>query len=348
MLKMGKIRGYFYAFLIILFAGCGSSGEKQVEGDQTKTLPLEIERNHELMDILFPEGTEAEILGEGYEWTEGPLWVESENMLLFSEIPSNTIYRWTEAEGVSVYLNPSGYTGGTDRGGEVGSNGLLLSLDGELVLCQHGDRQMGKMNASLNSPTPDYETIIGEYQGMRFNSPNDAVYDSQGNLYFTDPPYGLEFNMDDPAKEIDFQGVYRFDTEGVLTLLLDSLTRPNGIAFLPADQTLLIANSDPNKPHWYSYQMTDQGESLSDGKLFYDSSDALKIEKGLPDGLKVSSEGIIFATGPGGVWVFDALGVVIGRLKVGELTSNVALDDKENFLYATADSYVIRIPISKR
>lgn len=328
-------------------AACGTSVDKQDSGDKNNSLSLEIERNHELMDILFPEGTEAEILGSGFEWTEGPLWVESESMLLFSEIPTNTIHRWTEAEGVSVYLNPSGYTGDTDRGGEVGSNGLLLDPNGKLVLCQHGDRQMGKMNASLNSPAPNYETIVGEYQGMRFNSPNDAVYDSQGNLYFTDPPYGLEFNIDDPAKEIDFQGVYRYDTEGVLTLLLDSLTRPNGLAFLPAEQTLIIANSDPKKPYWYSYRLADQGRSLSDGKLFYDSSEALAKEKGLPDGLKVSSEGIIYATGPGGVWVFDALGVVIGRLKVGELTSNVALDKKEKYLYVTADSYVIRIPIQK-
>lgn len=345
---MKTIPNPVFAFLVLVGAACGTSVEKQDVGENNDSLTLEIERNHELMDILFPEGTEAEILGSGYEWTEGPLWVESENMLLFSEIPTNTIHRWTEAEGMSVYLNPSGYTGDTDRGGEVGSNGLLLSPNGELVLCQHGDRQMGKMNASLNSPAPNYETIVGEYQGMRFNSPNDAVFDSQGNLYFTDPPYGLEFNIDDPAKEIDFQGVYRYDTEGVLTLLLDSLSRPNGLAFLPAEQTLIIANSDPKKPYWYSYRLADQGRSLSDGQLFYDSSEALSKERGLPDGLKVSSEGIIFATGPGGVWIFDALGVVIGRLKVGELTSNVALDNEENFLYVTADSYVIRIPISQR
>jgi gluconolactonase len=333
--------------LLLAAVACGAPGEKQNEDEKETSLSLEIERNHELMDILFPEGTEVEILGAGFEWTEGPLWVESEKMLLFSEIPTNTVHRWSEDAGITVYLNPSGYTGGSDRGGEVGSNGLLLSPNGELVLCQHGDRQMGKMNASLESPKADYTTIIGEYQGKRFNSPNDAVYDSQGNLYFTDPPYGLEFNIDDPAKEIDFQGVYRYDTEGVLTLLLDSLTRPNGLAFLPAEQTLIIANSDPKKPYWYSYKLADQGKSLTDGKLFYDSSDALAKEKGLPDGLKVSTEGIIFATGPGGVWVFDVMGVVIGKLKVGELTSNVALDAKENFLYVTADSYVIRIPIQK-
>jgi gluconolactonase len=344
---MKRIPTYIYALLLLIYSACGSTGENQQDKNASATLPLEIERNHELMDILFPEGTKAEVLGSGFEWTEGPLWVESEKMLLFSEIPTNTIHRWTEAEGMSVYLNPSGYTGDSGRGGEVGSNGLLLSPSGYLVLCQHGDRQMGRMIAPLHSPAPDYEPIVGEYNGMRFNSPNDAVYDSQGNLYFTDPPYGLEYNIDDPAKEIDFQGVFRFDTDGGITLLLDSITRPNGLAFLPAEQTLIIANSDPKKPYWYSYKLVDQGKSLSDGRLFFDSSEALKTEKGLPDGLKVSAEGIIFATGPGGVWVFDALGKLVGRLKVGELTSNVALDDDEKFLYVTADSYVIRIPVRK-
>lgn len=342
-----KIPKYVYVFFLLIYSGCGSSGERQLEGEIRETLPLEIERNHKLMDILFPEGTKAEILGSGYEWTEGPLWVESEKMLLFSEIPTNTVYRWTEAEGVSVYLEPSGYTGDTGRGGEVGSNGLLLSPSGYLVLCQHGDRQMGKMNTALNSPSADYETIVGKYNGKRFNSPNDAVYDAQGNLYFTDPPYGLEFNIDDPAKELDFQGVYRFDRDGELTLLVDSITRPNGIAFLPGEQTLIIANSDPKRPRWYTYTLAEQGKRLSEGKLFYDSSLALETEKGLPDGLKVSTDGIVFATGPGGVWVFDTMGMVIGKLKVGQLTSNVALDETEKFLYVTADSYVIRIPIHK-
>jgi gluconolactonase len=332
---------------LLLGTACGSAGEKQQGDGQPATLPLEIVRNHQLMDVLFPEGTEAEVLASGYEWTEGPLWVEAEDMLLFSEIPSNTVYSWTASAGVSIFLNPSGYTGETNRGGEVGSNGLLLSPTGELVLCQHGDRQLGKMTASWTSPKPEYETIVGDYKGMRFNSPNDAAYDSQGNLYFTDPPYGLEFNIDDPAKELDFQGVYRFSADGELTLLLDSITRPNGIAFLPGEQTLIIANSDPKKPRWYSYKLEDQGKSLTDGKIFFDGSEAFQTEKGLPDGLKVTSEGILFATGPGGVWVFDALGNVLGKLKVGELTSNVALDKAESYLYVTADSYVIRVPIQK-
>ncbi|WP_209332499.1 SMP-30/gluconolactonase/LRE family protein [Lunatimonas salinarum] len=335
-----------FATAALLALGCGQ--KTAVEESTATTLSLEIERHHELMDKLFPEGTKAEVLGEGFEWTEGPLWVENEQMLLFSEIPTNTVYRWTQDEGVKPYLQPSGYTGTSQRGGEVGSNGLLLSPEGQLVLCQHGDRQIAVMDAPLANPIPAYKTIVGNYEGQRFNSPNDAVFDSHGNLYFTDPPYGLEKNINDPQKELPFQGVYRYSpVEKTLSLLVDSLSRPNGIHFLPGESSLLIANSDPQKPYWYIYRVLEQGKALDEGQIFYDGSGALQQEKGLPDGLKVSSKGIIYATGPGGVWIFDVQGVLLGKLKVGQLTSNVALDGGEKHLYVTADSYVIRIPIGK-
>lgn len=330
-----------------LALACSPSTEKKEgEAPSSKALQLSIERNHELMNVLFPEGTDLEILGEGFEWTEGPLWLEEEGKLLFSDIPNNEVLQWSEGDGVSSYLKPAGYTGETPRGGESGSNGLLLSPDGELVLCQHGDRRMARMLAPLDQPRPDFETIIGEYQGKRFNSPNDAVFDLLGNLYFTDPAYGLEERMEDPKKELDFQGVYRFDSnEDELILLLDSISRPNGIAFLPGENALIIANSDPNKPVWYIYQVLEQGKTLGNGKVFYDASEAFKTDQGLPDGLKVTRNGIILATGPGGIWVFDAQGVQLGRLKVGDLISNVALDEAGGYVYATANSRVIRIPL---
>ncbi|MCC5939467.1 MAG: SMP-30/gluconolactonase/LRE family protein [Lunatimonas sp.] len=341
----GYLLRLFQLAALALFA-CGP--QTRSEKSDAPPLTLEIERNHELMDILFPEGTEVEILGQGFEWTEGPLWVEKEQMLLFSEIPTNTVHRWRQGEGVRPYLQPSGYTGTADRGGEVGSNGLLLNPEGRLVLCQHGDRQMALMDAPLANPKPIYQSIADNYEGKRFNSPNDAVFDSQGNLYFTDPPYGLEKNINDPLKELPFQGVYRYSpVDETITLLVDSLSRPNGIHFLPGEHSLLIANSDPQKPYWYVYRVLDQGKSLDEGQIFYDASVALQQDKGLPDGLKVSAKGIIYATGPGGVWIFDAQGMLLGKLKVGQLTSNVALDNAERYLYVTADSYVIRVPIQQ-
>jgi gluconolactonase len=338
----GTVLSFFWSTVLLLVLSCSS--EKKEEEALDIVLPLEIEKLQPALEGIISMDAAAEVLGLGFEWTEGPLWLEATSQLLFSEIPANKVHSWSEENGVELYLEPAGYTAEESRGGELGSNGLILDPDGNLVLCQHGDRRMARMNAPLSNPEPEFETIVGTYEGMPFNSPNDAVYDSEGNLYFTDPPYGLEHNIDDPKKEIPFQGVYRYSKEGDLDLLLDSITRPNGLAFLPGEEQLIIANSDPEKPQWYIYEVTAVGK-LENGKLFCDGSEVLKSEKGLPDGLKINSKGTIFATGPGGIWVFQPNGVLLGRLKMGELTSNVALNKEENILFVTADSYVVKIPL---
>jgi gluconolactonase len=204
-----------------------------------------IERTDASLNSIISENAKAEIIAEGFNWSEGPLWIEDQKMLLFSDVPENTIYKWTEEKGKEVYLKPSGYTGNTPRGGEMGSNGLVLNKEGKLVLCQHGNRQMAWMNADLANPKPLFKTIADSYLSKKFNSPNDAVYRSNGDLFFTDPPYGLEKNVNDSLKEIPFQGVYKVSSGGEVKLLTDSITRPNGIAFMPGEKTLIIANSDP-------------------------------------------------------------------------------------------------------
>jgi len=213
-----------------------------------------------------------------------------------------------------------------------------------LVLCQHGDRRLSRMMAELDAPAPKYESVIAEFEGKPFNSPNDAIYDSKGNLYFTDPAYGLEFRMEDPKKAIDFQGVYRYNEDGQLQLLLDSISRPNGIALFQDEKHLLIANSDPEKPYWYLYEL-DGEKGLKNGRVFYDASTVLANEPGLPDGLKIKKDGTVIASGPGGIWIFSTNGILLGRLQLEELISNVALNDKEDLLFVTADSYVISIPL---
>lgn len=323
-------------FLFMLF-GCGDR-----EGKESVT--AEIERHDPRLDMIISKDAQVEVLAEGFDWTEGPLWIEDHQMLLFSDIPPNSIYKWTEENGVELYLKPSGYTQETPRGGEVGSNGLLLDQEGQLVLCQHGDRRIARMQASLNQPKPDFETIVEDYQGQKLNSPNDAVYKSNGDLYFTDPPYGLEENIQDPLKEIPFQGVYKVSAKGQVTLLLDSLTRPNGITFLPGEETLVIANSDPVKPYWYAYDLDEEGD-LVNGRIFYDATAESKIDKGMPDGLKVDSQGNVFATGPGGVWIFNSAGEVLGRIKVNQLTSNCALADQEKSIFITADDYLLKMDL---
>jgi gluconolactonase len=130
-----------------------------------------------------------EILADGFDWTEGPLWVPEFEMLLFCDIPPNKIYQWSEESGLKEYLHPSGYTGTKPRKGEPGSNGLLLNEQDRLILCQHGDRRMALMDAPLDQPEARFTTLVDRWEEKRFNSPNDAVYDKQWNLYFTDPPY---------------------------------------------------------------------------------------------------------------------------------------------------------------
>lgn len=339
---MKEVKPKLNPFLFLLFIGLifslfnGYGQEAKVE--------FEIEKFDSRLDALIDAEARIEVLAEGFDWIEGPLWVESHQMLLFSNIPSNSIYKWTQRRGAELYLQPSGYTGDLPRGGETGSNGLLLHPDGHLVLCQHGDRRMAKMAAPLDAPKAEFVTLADEYMGKKFNSPNDAVFKSNGDLYFTDPPYGLEKNVNDPLKESPYQGVYKVSGTGEVTLLLDSLTRPNGIALLPNEKTIIIANSDPGKPYWYAYDLDTEGIPVS-GRIFYDATAASKTAPGMPDGLKVDRKGNVFATGPGGVWIFSRQGKALGRIKINQLASNCALANQDKTLFITADNYLLKLDL---
>ena len=312
------------------------------ENKETKRTIGGIERLDAEINQIIAENAEIEVIAEGFDWSEGPLWISHGNFLVFSDIPPNRIYKWSQQDSISIYLEPSGYTENEPRNGEPGSNGLLLSPDGALVLCQHGDRRVAVMNASLDDPKPVYETLAGMYEGKRLNSPNDACYHSNGDLYFTDPPYGLEGNVNDPAKEIAFQGVYRLTSEGQVVLLTDKLSRPNGIAFSPDEKKLYVANSDPERAIWMVYNVLDEG-NIDEGRVFYDATAKVGREKGLPDGLKVSKDGFVFATGPGGVWVFNPDGKHLGTIKTTQATANCAFDADEKTLYITADMFLLRV-----
>jgi gluconolactonase len=237
-------------------------------------------------------------------------------------------------------LQPSGYTGPPGRAGESGSNGLILDPTGKLVLCQHGDRRMAVMNGNLEQPTPDCTTLADKYDGKKFNSPNDAVFNKDGDLFFTDPPYGLEKQENDPSREISYQGVYKVDKTGAVSLMVDSLTRPNGIAFLPDGKQVIVANSDPEKPNWYIYDY--DGTKFINGRIFYSAANYDKALKGLPDGLKIDTNGNIFATGPGGVYVFDKSGKKLALLALNDATSNCALSKDEKVLYITNHMKILK------
>ncbi len=300
-------------------------------------------RLHPGMDAVIPPGALPEILADGFSWSEGPLWLPDQQILIFSDIPNNTIYQWSEVNGLKLYLKPSGYTGDLPRGGETGSNGLLLDPDGKLVLCQHGDRRMALMDAPLGQPEPRFTTLADNWQGKRFNSPNDAVYSPGGELYFTDPAYGLEKRYQDPAREMDFTGVFKLDSQGEVTLLTDQLSAPNGIGFTADGKTLLVANSGGrDQSFWMAYDVRSDG-TLKKGRLFSSAEAASDTLSGAPDGLEIRSDGIIFATGPGGVWVFDSDATHLGIIRTGQPTSNCTIGSDQRYLYMTANMYLMRI-----
>ncbi|MBM0106822.1 SMP-30/gluconolactonase/LRE family protein [Steroidobacter sp. S1-65] len=300
-----------------------------------------IERLDPAFDRLVEPGAVVELLVERrFEWSEGPVWDAPNRRVLFSDIPRNMIWEWSEAGGLKQFLQPSGYTGTTPfTGREPGSNGLTFNQAGELIMCQHGDRRIARWSDGK------FVTLADRYQGKRLNSPNDLVIKSNGDVYFTDPPYGLPKGADDPAKELEFQGVYRLRANGELTLLTRELSRPNGLAFSPDEQTLYVANSDPNKAIVMAYPVQGDG-TLGAGKVFFDATPAAQAKKpGLPDGMKVSRDGTIWATGPGGVLVYSSAGKHLGTLATGVPTANVAFGDDGSTLYITADKNLARVRI---
>lgn len=322
-----------------------TSIEEQEKSDISRIFEEgEIEAYEESLWSVVPKGNKIEVIAEGHDWTEGPLWLPDQEMLLYTDIPRNAIYSWKEGEEAKIYLKPSGFTGDNFEGSEPGANGLLLNNKGKLVLCQHGDRQIAEMQSSVAQPSANYKTLTKAYKGKRFNSPNDGVYKSNGDLYFTDPPYGLPKRMDDPEKELSYQGVYRLSQDGELTLLTTEFTRPNGITFSPDEKKLYVANSDPEFAVWKVFDVLEDG-SITNARILYDATQLVPSEKGLPDGLKVDKEGNLFATGPGGVFVFSADGKLLGKIKTGQATSNCAFNEDKSTLYITADSYVLRLDV---
>lgn len=307
-----------------------------------------IERFDKRLDELLPKGAKIEKILGGHVWTEGPCWVPSGGFLLFSDIPRNAIYKWQEGKGESLFLKPSGYTGSKKRENETGtdepgSNGIELYPPDHIILCEHGDRQVSLVSLKDKSK----QVLATKYGGKRLNSPNDAVVHSNGDIYFTDPPYGLPKRWEDPARELDFCGVYRISGVGkdnTLTLLTKEMSRPNGIALSPDEKTLYVANSDPERAIWMAFPLNKDG-TLGKGKVFYDATKEVgkPNRKGLPDGMCVDVKGNLFATGPGGCYVFTPQGELLGIFNTGERTSNCTFGDDGSTLYLTTDDYITRI-----
>jgi gluconolactonase len=288
---------------------------------------------NELIDPAAP----IEVLASGFEWSEGPIWDRVAGHLLFSDIPRNSIMKWKEGEGLSLFMRPSGYTGVVDYGREPGSNGLTMDTAGRLHACEHGDRRVTRLEADGGK-----WTLADSYEGKRLNSPNDLVFKSNGDLYFTDPPYGLPNRADDPRKELTFCGVYRVKPDRSIALLTAELKLPNGLAFSPDESVLYVAQSAPDAAIWMAYPVNDDG-TLGVGRIFADVTHLAGTLRGLPDGLKIDQAGNLWATGPGGVHVITPEGQFLGRIDTGQSTANCAWGEDGSVLYITADSYLCRV-----
>jgi gluconolactonase len=332
-----------YSFLLILLPSLVVVGPVEAGDGEGQAFPTigTIERHDNRLDRIIAPDARMERLADGFDWSEGPVWVRDGGYLLFSDVPQNTVFRWKEGAGISVFLKPSGATGARTSGGEQGSNGLVLDPQGRLVLCQHGDRRVARRDGAA------FVTLADRYQGKRFNSPNDAVFMSNGDLYFTDPPYGLARLNNDPAKELDYNGIYRVAKDGTVTLLTTEMTFPNGLALAPDEKTLYVANSDPKKAIWMAFPLNEDG-TLGKGRIFFDATRWIGSKKGLPDGMKVDRAGNLFATGPGGLLIFDPDGSHLGTLATGQATANCGFGDDGSTLYITADMYLCRIRVKTR
>lgn len=313
-----------------------------------------IERLDPAFDALVARDATVETLARGIAWAEGPVWRRDAGgagtrrgaggYLLFSDAPRNTIWKWQDGEGLTVFLRPAGYTLPDPPGRELGSNGLTLDAEGRLVMADHGNRQIARLDDSLFTKT----TLVARYQGKRLNSPNDLVFRSTGDLFFTDPPFGLRGVDRSPLKEQAVNGVYRLAPDGALTLLTGDLSFPNGIALSPDERTLYVAVSDGARPVVMAYDLAADG-TIANGRVLFDATPLLRAgRRGAPDGLRVDRAGNLFVAAAGGVIVLSPAGTHLGSILTGQPTANCAFGDDGSTLYMTANDRLMRVRLRTR
>lgn len=321
--------------------GLGGTLAVGLTGCNRQELPSVIEIHAPQARNVFESSTGLEQLAEGFTWCEGPSWDRVRQCLYFTDVPENRAYRWSETGGLEVFLDPSGVDASLAAGmREAGANGLWYGKDGWLYLCNHGERSIQRVNLD----DLRRETLIDRFDGQKFNSPNDLVRAADGTIFFTDPPYGLEGLDASPMKEMTANGVYRLKTDGTCDRLFDHLSFPNGIALSPDENWLYVAQSDPAAPHIYRARM-DSGHDVGTLELWFDTSDYLAAgDPGLPDGMCISSDGLLFATGPGGVFVLDNDGILLARIMTGRATANCAFGGQDGqTLFMTANDRLLRM-----
>ena len=344
---MKNIQQLLYFGCLITFLSCNNNSQEASTTTSGRDSIASIELYDSSAENAINKNVSIQIIGSGFKWVEGPVWIADKQMLLFSDVPENKIYQWTQNDSTKIFLTPAGYTGTQPREGEVGSNGLTLDNKGRLLICQDGDRQIGRLNASLDSPKALYSVITSNYNGKKLNSPNDIVVSSNGTIYFTDPIYGLPKGADDPLRELKFEGVFKVDSTGKTFLLIDSIPRPNGIALSNDEKVLYVASSDDVHSKWYAYNLDDNG-NIKSGTVLFDATElkANAAVKQGADGFKVDKNGNLFAAGPDGINIISPQGKLIGLIRVyNRKTSNCSFNETKDVLYVTATDIVLKISL---
>ncbi|TYA84182.1 sulfatase-like hydrolase/transferase [Seonamhaeicola marinus] len=323
--------------------------EKQVKErfqsiiDSLKKYPTtgSIERLAPELDSVVSKHARIDLVAEGFNWSEGPVWQARGQNLYFSDVPENKVYKWNDLDGLSVYMSPSGYSGDNPIGGEKGSNGLAIDENGDLILCQHGNRAVSKLVSLKDSISPVFEPLVSTYKGKKFNSPNDLFYDKEGNLYFTDPPYGLGKKG---VSELGFNGVYFLNKEGDIKLVDKDLARPNGVVVSNDGKILYVAESNIPKPLIWAYDIVSPGV-VKNKRVFFNPGEIIKnsTAKQNPDGIKLDQHGNIFVAAGDGILIITPEGKHIGTINTGRTTGNCVFNDDYRYLFITADNYLLRV-----
>ena len=337
------MKKYILSFFLLSILSCVNNTNQE---NYTRLTRGNVQIFDESAKIFVNEDSRIELLADSLFLSEGPLWIESLNSLLFTQVASNKVFKWNENDGLSVYLDPSGYTGivPAEPDGLVGSNGMVLNSNGDLILAQHGDRRVAKL-IDWDNETPEFETLAGRYNDKLFNSPNDLVYADNGDLYFTDPPYGfgLEKLLTSELKEQPVNGVYKLTKSGEVVLLVEDILLPNGIAISNDNKTLYVNSSDVEYPIITKFDITENG--LENRDIFFDGTELIKSSEGWFDGLKVHSSGNIFSTGPGGVLILTPEGKHLATIGTTSNALNCAFGNNEEYLYITAFDYLARVKL---
>lgn len=329
-------RRYFCAAGAALIGSSCTAGNNPPAASESFAVKLDVfdDRFYELIS----RQTKADILAEGFQWSEGPCWDLKKNKIYFTDVPQNKAYSWSAKKGLQTFLSPSGEAN-VEGFREPGANGLFFDHQSRLLLCNHGRRSI----EVVQTDSKTRETLTQSFRGKKFNSPNDIVATRDGHMFFTDPPYGLAGLDASNLKELPFNGVYHLAPNGKVKLIDRKLTFPNGIAISKDGRTLYVSQSDPNKPILMRYNL-DASHKVMNKTILFDFAAFMKPDAhGLPDGMTLDEAGNIFTTGPGGIYVITPEGHALGRLSLDRASSNCSFGEDGKTLFVTNQDRLLRM-----